>query len=46
MDDPHIYNPVDQEVMAGQFHAPSHTGVLKKKKCKYEWECTSEIFYT
>ncbi len=24
---PHIYNPV--EVMAGQFHAPSHPGVLK-----------------
>ncbi len=27
---PHIYNPVEQKVMAGQFHAPSHTGVLKK----------------
>ncbi len=26
---PHIYNPVEQEVMAGQFHAPSHPGVLK-----------------
>ncbi len=25
---PHIYNPVEQEVMAGQFHAPSHPGVL------------------
>ncbi len=25
----HIYNPVGQEVMAGQFHAPSHPGVLK-----------------
>ncbi len=23
---PHIYNPVDQEVMAGQLHAPSHPG--------------------
>ncbi len=29
---PHIYNPVEQEVMAGQFHAPSHPGVLKKLK--------------
>ncbi len=29
---PHIYNPVEQEVMAGQFHAPSHPGVLKKIK--------------
>ncbi len=38
---PHIYNPVEQEVMAGQFHAPSHPGVLKK--CKYEWEYTKEI---
>ncbi len=28
----HIYNPVEQEVMAGQFHAPSHPGVLKKLK--------------
>ncbi len=27
---PHIYNPVEQKVMAGQFHAPSHPGVLKK----------------
>ncbi len=26
---PHIYNPVEQ-VMAGQFHVPSHPGVLKK----------------
>ncbi len=26
---PHIYNPVEQKVMAGQFHAPSHPGVLK-----------------
>ncbi len=26
---PHIYNPVEQEVMAAQFHAPSHPGVLK-----------------
>ncbi len=25
---PHIYNPVRQEIMAGQFHAPSHD-VLK-----------------
>ncbi len=25
-----IYNTVEQEVMAGQFHAPSHPGVLKK----------------
>ncbi len=25
---PHIYNPVEQKVMAGQFHA-SHPGVLK-----------------
>ncbi len=24
---PHIYNHVEQEVMAGQFHAPSHPGV-------------------
>ncbi len=30
---PHIYNPVEQKVMAGQFHAPSHPGVLKKKIC-------------
>ncbi len=29
---PHIYNPVEQEVMAGQFHAPSHPGVLKNLK--------------
>ncbi len=41
---PHIYNPVEQEVMAGQFHAPSHPGVLKK--IKSEWEYTSEIFYS
>ncbi len=27
---PHIYNHVEQEVMAGHFHAPSHPGVLKK----------------
>ncbi len=26
---PHIYNPVEQEVMAGQFHASSRPGVLK-----------------
>ncbi len=26
---PHIYNPVEQEVMAGQFHSPSHPGVIK-----------------
>ncbi len=26
---PHIYNPVEQEVMAEQFHAPIHPGVLK-----------------
>ncbi len=25
---PYIYNPVEQEVMAGLFHAPSHPGVL------------------
>ncbi len=25
----YIYNPVEQEVMAGQFHASSHPGVLK-----------------
>ncbi len=24
-----IYNPVEQKDMAGQFHAPSHPGVLK-----------------
>ncbi len=30
--------------MAGQFHAPIYPGVLKK--CKYEWEYTSEIFYS
>ncbi len=24
----HIYNPVEQEVMAGQCHAPGHPGVL------------------
>ncbi len=41
---PHIYNPVEQEFMAGQFHDPSHPGVLKK--IKYEWEYTSEIFYS
>jgi len=27
---PHILTPVKQEVMAGQFHVPSHPGVLKK----------------
>ncbi len=26
----HIYNPVEQEVMAGQFHVHNHPGVLKK----------------
>ncbi len=26
---PHIYNHVEQEVMAGQFHASSHPGVLQ-----------------
>ncbi len=26
---PRIYNPVEQEVMAGQFHAPCYPGVLK-----------------
>jgi len=41
---PHVYTPVEQEVMAGQFHAPSYPGVLKK--CKYEWEYTSELFYS
>ncbi len=25
----HIYNPVEQEVMAGQYHASSHPGVLR-----------------
>ncbi len=40
---PHIYNPVEQKVMAGQFYAPSHPGVLKTK---HEWEYTSEIFYS
>jgi len=39
----HILNPVKLEVMAGQFHAPSHPGVLKK--IKYEWEHSSEIFF-
>ncbi len=28
---PHIYNSVEQVVMAGQFHAPSHPGVLKNE---------------
>ncbi len=41
---PHIYNPVEQKVMAGQFHAPSHPWCAKK--FKYEWEYTSEIFYS
>ncbi len=31
---PHIYNPVEQEVMAGQFHVHNHPGVLKKKNMK------------
>lgn len=31
--------------MSGQFHAPSHPGVFKKKS-KYEWEYTSDIFYS
>jgi len=35
---------VEQEVMAGQFHVHDHPGVLKK--CKYDWEYTSEIFYS
>ncbi len=26
---PHIYNPAEQEVMARQFHTPSHPGQLK-----------------
>ncbi len=26
---PHIYNPVKQEVLAGQWHGPSDPGVLK-----------------
>ncbi len=38
----HIYNPVKQEAKAGSFHVPSHPGVIKK--CKYEWEYTSDIF--
>ncbi len=25
---PHIYNSVEQEVMAGQFHTPNNPGVL------------------
>ncbi len=41
---PHIYNHVEQEVMAGQFHAPSHPGVLIF--FLYEWEYTREIFYS
>ncbi len=41
---PHIYNPVEQEVMAEQFHVHNHPGVLKK--IKYESEYTSEIFYS
>ncbi len=41
---PHIYNHVEQEVIAVQFHAPSHLGVLQI--CKYEWEYTSKIFYS
>ncbi len=39
---PHIYNPVEQEVMAGQFHAPSHPGVLKHVNMNGN---TSEIFH-
>ncbi len=38
-----MYNPGEQEVMAGQFHAPSHPGVLKKKN--NEWQNTSDIFF-
>ncbi len=30
--------------MAGQFHAPSHPGVLKK--LNNEWQYTSDIFFT
>jgi len=41
----YIYIPVEQEVMAGKFHASSHSGVCVKKS-KYEWEYTSEIFYS
>ncbi len=41
---PHIYNPVEQEVVAGQFYASSHPGVLII--LKYEWEYTSEISYS
>ncbi len=29
-----IYNPVEQEVMAGQCHAPCHPGVLKNANMK------------
>ncbi len=35
-----FYNPVEQEVMAGQFHAPNHSGMLNIYICKYEWEYT------
>ncbi len=41
---PLFFNPVEQEAMAGQFHSPSHPVVLKK--CKHEWEYTSEIVYS
>ncbi len=39
-----FFNPVEQEAMAGQFNSPSHPVVLKK--CKHEWEYTSEIVYS
>ncbi len=43
MDD-HIYNPVEQEVVAGQFHAPSQPGVLKHVNMNVN--ISSEIFYS
>ncbi len=43
MDD-HIYNPVEQKVMAGQFHAHSQPGVLKHVNMNVN--ISSEIFYS
>ncbi len=39
---PHIYNPVEQKVMAGQFHAPSHTGV--QKNVNMNWNILQRCF--
>jgi len=40
---PHIYIPVEQKVMAGQFHVPCHSLYAKNVNMNGN---TSEIFYS